>query len=858
MNPTIITARITDQHLQLVNVPLIASGGEGIIQIRFEFCGLWEGCGKTAVFYRDPKQVYHVPIADGLATVPWEVLTEAGYFYLGVFGVKSNRRPTEVVKIKVAKGAIVDATAEPQEPTPNIYEQLVAAYGVAEARVDNLIAPKDPISVNELDTFTFYESKVNEQDDGRLTATFTSNGVFCFVELDFEAVSVEPESQFTTIWERVPLKFMPMRQVAIPNPFGDKVYLYLDPGEVNLDQGVGYVRVLVRNSEDGYYSLSTTYSAEYPVLYPTLPQPEVRDLRITTYRGTHDTAGGALRALDEALMAHENLANENYTQFNEHLHSVDEEVADLNDAISVPVPGNNLLNPDDLTPGYVSVVDGSVGSSPAYSHTKPISVTEGDVIRSYNTSNAGLAAKPYNMGFIAAYGGGKIIPQDKAIAQNITEYVVPVGVDSIVVSVTTAVHMITKNYEPSVYEKWEEPTRKANPEFFSDTVGAIVDDRLASITHGDVSPYIKPHSDAVAARLKALQNEYPKSLTIGFLTDMHFDYTKSTIETVLKNNIGGIGRIAQSCKVEGVFFGGDNLQESATHDAQIANAEAFAAIITNSSVPCMLAKGNHDDSSIKGWDASVGKYKDGYHITDKEYYARCFKHNENRWNIGMDKNRDKLYYYVDFPSQQIRVIVLNCVDIPYINDDGYLRYHGQHDYGYSEAQLKWVIEQALDFSDKKDAADWDVITIQHIGDNSALKGSMWVSDIVKPEKNADVMVGIFDAFRKRTTYSFERTSGDFACNISCDFTNAEQGIICRISGHTHKDYDETYDGLLYLSTMQAGSNGVGNEASKDGNTYTKTANSAMESAFDFFTIDKDSKKIFATRFGAGVDREIDY
>jgi hypothetical protein len=138
-----MTARVSDQHLQLVNEPLIASGGVDVIQIRFEFCGLWEGCGKTAVFYRDPEEVYHAPIADNLVTVPHEVLTDEGCFYFGVMGAKSNIRTTEVVKVEVARGAITTATAEPEDPTPDIYQQLLAAYGMQEARLDNLVALKE-------------------------------------------------------------------------------------------------------------------------------------------------------------------------------------------------------------------------------------------------------------------------------------------------------------------------------------------------------------------------------------------------------------------------------------------------------------------------------------------------------------------------------------------------------------------------------------------------------------------------------------------------------------------------------------------------------------------------------------------
>lgn len=135
MNPTIITARVSDQHLQLVNEALIASGGVDVVQIRFEFCGLWDGCGRTAVFYRDPATVYHVPVINGLVTVPHEMLVDEGSFYFGVMGAANNIRTTEVVKVNVVRGAITAATATPEEPAPDIYEQILAAYGRMEQMI---------------------------------------------------------------------------------------------------------------------------------------------------------------------------------------------------------------------------------------------------------------------------------------------------------------------------------------------------------------------------------------------------------------------------------------------------------------------------------------------------------------------------------------------------------------------------------------------------------------------------------------------------------------------------------------------------------------------------------------------------
>lgn len=143
MSHTVITAQVVDQTIHLVNRPLITSGSENVLQIRFNCCGLWEGYGKIAVFYKDGGPVYHVPIVDGVATVPHELLADKGHFFFGVMGTADNIRTTEVVRLNVAQGAITQATAKPEDPTPDIYSQLLAAYGLLEARVSNLARLED-------------------------------------------------------------------------------------------------------------------------------------------------------------------------------------------------------------------------------------------------------------------------------------------------------------------------------------------------------------------------------------------------------------------------------------------------------------------------------------------------------------------------------------------------------------------------------------------------------------------------------------------------------------------------------------------------------------------------------------------
>lgn len=124
---TLIKALLQDQVLTLVETPVIASGGveEDVVSFDFGIDTAWEGYTKKAVFYRDESDVYHVDIgSDNTAVIPWEVLRQEGFMFLGVFGTKGSEIKTStVIRYRVELGAITSATQ--LDPTPDIFAEII-------------------------------------------------------------------------------------------------------------------------------------------------------------------------------------------------------------------------------------------------------------------------------------------------------------------------------------------------------------------------------------------------------------------------------------------------------------------------------------------------------------------------------------------------------------------------------------------------------------------------------------------------------------------------------------------------------------------------------------------------------------
>ena len=124
---TTINVKVVDQTLKLTNTPIIASGGMNENKMCFEFCALWDGLAKVAVFYKDKNTKYFKVLdANNECIVPDEVLQEKGTFFFGVYGtVGTTRKTTELMAYSVVEGAIVEGVIA---PTLDLYEQILLKY----------------------------------------------------------------------------------------------------------------------------------------------------------------------------------------------------------------------------------------------------------------------------------------------------------------------------------------------------------------------------------------------------------------------------------------------------------------------------------------------------------------------------------------------------------------------------------------------------------------------------------------------------------------------------------------------------------------------------------------------------------
>ena len=349
--------------------------------------------------------------------------------------------------------------------------------------------------------------------------------------------------------------------------------------------------------------------------------------------------------------------------------------------------------------------------------------------------------------------------------------------------------------------------------------------------------YIKAEATEVAKKI--ISTRSANSLVLLMATDIH--QIASEHETHNNNRVAvtqlgmGMAELRKQTRPDAVVLLGDYVYNVTPLDKDQA-IKAMKDVVekmydATNGVTSIWLDGNHDYYENDEAD------KD-YRLTNGEHYALIGANNSPDVEVDVD-NLVRNYGYIDFKKQRIRLIYLNTTDI----SSGL--YSANH---ITNIQGKWLINEALDLTDKSDADNWGIVVCSHFPIYAAAFADLKAVLCAFADKSSGVNYG--------TSYNFEHLKGN---------------LIATFHGHIHnfKVTDVTTDGGNTIKAICIPNScpdrenpytGDFQEVDQNGTAvaYPKTPNTAESTSFNAVIIDRDNNIIQAICYGAGYDRSIEF
>ena len=340
---------------------------------------------------------------------------------------------------------------------------------------------------------------------------------------------------------------------------------------------------------------------------------------------------------------------------------------------------------------------------------------------------------------------------------------------------------------------------------------------------------------------------------IGLDSDFTFMFGSDYhIDTPLTPVLNVQNKIYNELRIDSTINGGDTVALGRKDPLKAYNS--LKNLVKNSPGKTLIAVGNHDYNHVSGIEEGGQEKK--WIIPYKDVYRILSKNIENDVVWG---SRDRMYYYKDYEKAKIRVIILNTLDRPeqWIERDGtqFEKYTWLMN-TMSTTQMNWFIDTALNFRNKRDKKEWNVIVVSH---SSAGKNVEW--------NNAPLLVGtqcrqIIEAFKEGSFRDLAFTDTTFggwsSINRRVDFqSQGAMNVICWLSGHNHIDTHQNTNGINYL-TIVSGYPDTLVPTSQSMKGEEMVRGDITEFGLDVCYLDKSQRKLTLKRFGVGKDREITY
>lgn len=344
---------------------------------------------------------------------------------------------------------------------------------------------------------------------------------------------------------------------------------------------------------------------------------------------------------------------------------------------------------------------------------------------------------------------------------------------------------------------------------------AIVSETLTEAGFHSKPDYVVAEAMSVLDKVVAAQGK--RTFVLGAITDMHYgssDYVDGVIHATQ-----GLKHISDRIKLDALAVLGDYTDEHQIDtDTAVTDREECNALLQMIDADRLCMKGNHDHTP--GAEAQT---------------FRTIMANSDNVVWG---SRIGGYFYRDFDAYKLRIICLNTTEV------------ARDNLSVSDEQYKWFAD-TLDISAKEDAAEWGILLLSHHPLDWTVTDGTYK------------FVPIINAYVSGASW----TGGAVSCNYA---SKNDAKIIANIHGHLHN---------LLTSKMYIGAPGSSaqvdvyrmctpasrvdyvnhyNGVWKEGTTYSKTKNTANDTAFCVYCIDLDDFTIKAYCYGAGYDRELTY
>lgn len=289
-----------------------------------------------------------------------------------------------------------------------------------------------------------------------------------------------------------------------------------------------------------------------------------------------------------------------------------------------------------------------------------------------------------------------------------------------------------------------------------------LEESIADLQGGGVSipDYWKSHLDEKIALIKEAQDKGGKdAVSYVVITDMHYPSNLGKISPLLAKYI------MENCNIKFALILGDVRNRGCYGTKELAQNEwnNIDEMLKPLNGMMLITQGNHDAGYGTGdYDGDGDNDTFAYEFTPAEMFNRVYRKAGMTGNVHFDASGTA--YYIDDESNRTRYIVLNT-QLNFDGNRGYesyeivngmAKYPSMWKFRYTQCQYDFLINEALATVPND---DWKVIMGSHVPINQS--GEM-------PE--FPVMVGVLDAFKKKTAYSGSY-AGTASGGLSPNFTN---------------------------------------------------------------------------------------